>query len=85
MKRFIIRDTISGTSIEEVDTLEEAKKVINKYIADDIAEGTASEEADERNYEDDFDEEGNCFYEIYDTEKEETIDFNRSDVNEQAK
>lgn len=80
MKRFIIRDTVSGTDIEETETLEEAKKIINKYIADDIAEGTANEEADGKNYEKDFDKEGNCFYEIYDTEKEETIDFNKSDL-----
>lgn len=82
MERFIIRERIAGNEIEGTDTLEKAKKIINMYIFDDIADGNANDEIDGKTYENDFDENGNCFYEIYDTEKEKIIPINKKDIQD---
>lgn len=80
MERFVIRDSIAGNEIKRANTIEEAKKIISMYILDDIAEGTANEEADGKNYEDDFDEDENCFYELYDSEENKTINISKLDI-----
>lgn len=57
MKKFIIRDRETGTCIEEVETLDDAKKLLKKYEEEDKQDGIYEEN----------------FYEIYDAELEEII------------
>ena len=55
--RYEIRDRETGTKIDEFEALENARRQIAYYEEQDKEEGIFEE----------------CFYEIYDTEKEEIV------------
>lgn len=80
VRRYIIQDAISGTEIERAHTLDEAKRIIAEYIADDIKNGTANDEMDGRSFKNDFDNNGNCFYEIKDNKTDEIIEILQNEI-----